>query len=115
MQYTSYSVRHPTESSASGGWFSFGILMLSFISFLLEHVGKERLKHFVLTLAASKELRYFQYTLLTVFLLAGLLQSVMVYTLVLADGSFYKAVFAFMLMATSVVGFFMAHLWLAKK
>ena len=92
------------------GWFSFGILILGIINFLLEHVGKEMLKNFVLTLAASKELRYFQYTLLTIFSFAGLSQSLMIYTLVLPDGGFYKAVFAFMLMATAVLGFFMTNL-----
>jgi len=83
------------------GWFSFGLFMLGILRFLLDYVGKERLKQFLLDVGGSKHLKIFQYTLLTVFVPSILFLALIVYTTLIARGELYQAITGFMLIAIS--------------
>ena len=83
------------------GWFSFGLLILGILRFLLDYVGKERLKQLLLDIGGSKHLKTFQYTLLIVFVPLILLLAVIIYTILIARGELYRAIAAFMLIAIS--------------
>lgn len=95
-------------------WFTLGIFIISVLSFLLNHIGAERLKQFILTVGNSKELKFAYSFLNIIFLFLGLLSGFLAGILLTLRGDFYLGVFAFLLMSTASLIFWFVNYKLAQ-
>ncbi len=95
-------------------WFTLSILIISALNFLLNLIGAERFKQFIITIGESKELKFTYSFLNTSLLFLGLLHGILALIQLTLRGELYMGVFAFLLMTTASLTFWVTNYKLAQ-